>query len=70
MNVRALLVKTFARDTSELRGGFEPVPAGMSLAQGLAMLDLSLGPIQTDGRQQPPARSGSMLLAPAFAVRR
>jgi hypothetical protein len=39
MNVRALLVKTFARETSEERGGFEPVPSGMSLAQGLALLD-------------------------------
>jgi len=39
VNVRALLVKTFARETSEERGGFAPVPAGMSLAQGLALLD-------------------------------
>ena len=39
MNIRALLVKTFARETSESRGGFAPVPAGLSLAQGLALLD-------------------------------
>jgi hypothetical protein len=39
MNIRALLVKTFARETSETRGGFKPVPAGMSLAQGLELLD-------------------------------
>jgi hypothetical protein len=39
MNIRALLVKTFARETSETRGGFAPVPAGMSLEQGLALLD-------------------------------
>jgi len=38
MNIRALLVKTFARETSEMRGGFEAVPAGLSLAQGLALL--------------------------------
>lgn len=39
MNIRALLVKTFARETSETRGGFAPVPSGMSLAQGLELLD-------------------------------
>ena len=39
LNIRALLVKTFARDTSEQRGGFEPVPAGMTLAEGMALLD-------------------------------
>ena len=32
------LVKSFAKETSELRGGFAPVPAGMNLAQGMAML--------------------------------
>ena len=39
MNIRALLVKNFARETSETRGGFAPVPAGMSLALGLALLE-------------------------------
>jgi hypothetical protein len=39
MNIRALLVKTFARETSETRGDFKPVPAGMSLKQGLALID-------------------------------
>jgi hypothetical protein len=39
MNIRALLVKTFARETSEVRGGFKPVPAGMSLAHGLELLN-------------------------------
>jgi hypothetical protein len=39
INVRALLVKTFARETSELRGGFVPVPEPKNLAQGLAVLD-------------------------------
>jgi len=39
MNIRALLVKSYVRETSETRGGFAPVPAGMSLAQGLALLD-------------------------------
>jgi hypothetical protein len=35
---RALLVKSFAKETSELRGGFSPVPGGLNLAQGLALL--------------------------------
>jgi len=39
MNIRALLVKTFARETSEERGGFEPVPTRLSLAQGMALLN-------------------------------
>jgi hypothetical protein len=39
MNIRALLVKTFARETSEVRGGFAAVPAGMTLEQGLALLN-------------------------------
>jgi hypothetical protein len=39
MNIRALLVKTFAKETSEVRGGFEPVPTGMTLAQGLELLN-------------------------------
>jgi len=39
MNGRAMLFKTIARETSEARGGFAPVPPGISLAQGVAMLD-------------------------------
>jgi hypothetical protein len=35
---RALLLKTIDRDTSEVRGGFTPVPAGLSLAQGMSLL--------------------------------
>jgi hypothetical protein len=38
---RALLVKSFARDTSEQRGGFTSVSTGMSLAQGAALLEQS-----------------------------
>jgi hypothetical protein len=33
MNGRAMLFKTIARETSETRGGFEPVPTGLTLAQ-------------------------------------
>ncbi len=38
---RAMLFKTIARETSELRGGFLPVPAGMNLVQGITLLDQS-----------------------------
>jgi hypothetical protein len=39
MSGRAMLFKTIARETSEVRGGFAPVPAGMTLAQGVSLLD-------------------------------
>jgi hypothetical protein len=38
MSGRAMLFKTIARETSEVRGGFAPVPAGISLAQGVTLL--------------------------------
>jgi hypothetical protein len=38
MNGRAMLFKTIARETSEVRGGFVPVPEKMNLAQGLMLL--------------------------------
>ncbi len=38
MNGRAMLFKTIARETSEVRGGFEPVPAGLTLAQAAAIV--------------------------------
>lgn len=47
---RALLVKSFARDTSEQRGGFVPVSAGMSLTQGAALLEQ---PAQTQASIRP-----------------
>jgi hypothetical protein len=46
MNIRALLVKSFARETSETRGGFAPVPSRISLAQGLALLDKEQAQLQ------------------------
>jgi hypothetical protein len=39
MNIRALLVTSFARETSEVRGCFTRVPAGMSVGQGIALLE-------------------------------
>jgi hypothetical protein len=68
MNIRALLVKTFARETSETRGDFEPVPAGMSLAQGLALLDQTQA--QARAQAQPHADGGKALMtAAALAAR-
>jgi hypothetical protein len=39
MNGRALFLKTISRETSEVRGGFAPVPAGLTLEQGMRLLD-------------------------------
>jgi hypothetical protein len=55
MNIRALLVKTFARETSEVRGGFEPVPTGMNLAEGLAVLNRGLEGRTADAATAVPA---------------
>jgi hypothetical protein len=61
--VRALFVKTYARETSEARGGFLPVPAGMNLAQGVALLE------RTQAQSQTPAQPA--LATPAdLAMRR
>ncbi|HEY2858637.1 MAG TPA: hypothetical protein VGJ21_09490 [Terracidiphilus sp.] len=38
---RALMMKTIGHDTDEVRGGFETVPAAMSMTQGLRMLQVS-----------------------------
>jgi hypothetical protein len=39
MQGRAMLFKTIARETSEVRGGFTPVPAGLSLQQAAALVN-------------------------------
>ena len=44
---RAIVFKTIARDTNEVRGGFAAVPAGLNLAQGVRLLE------QTDPRSAP-----------------
>jgi len=56
MNGRALLLKSIARETSEERGGFAPVPAGMNLSQGLALLEQS-------------TNSGTLVTPAAYFVR-
>jgi len=38
MSGRALVFKSINHETSEVRGGFVPVPAGLSLAQGITLL--------------------------------
>jgi len=42
MSGRALLFKSIAHETSEVRGGFEAVPPAMSMAQGLQVLEASV----------------------------
>ena len=70
MNIRALLVKTFARETSELRGGFVPVPTGMSLAEGLAILNQSPGQSDAAVRKQPrPGAARALPIQTALAMR-
>ncbi|MGA2635583.1 MAG: hypothetical protein ABSF16_15210 [Terracidiphilus sp.] len=65
MSGRALLVKSFARNTSEARGGFAPVPPGMNLAQGMALLQ------QIEARNQPqPLSPRALAASTAFAPRR
>jgi hypothetical protein len=69
---RALLVKSFARDTSELRGGFAPVPAGLNLAQGMELLQQSQAKAEPRPAQIPvqtPDRSISVTPA-AFVAHR
>jgi hypothetical protein len=39
MSGRAFMLKTIGRETNELRGGFVAVPAGISVAQGMHILD-------------------------------
>ncbi|MGD1107810.1 MAG: hypothetical protein ABR865_12265 [Terracidiphilus sp.] len=63
MNIRALLVKTFARETNEVRGGFVAVPAGMSLEQGLALLNKNKAGIEGESGSQQRQDSGNGLLA-------
>ena len=36
---RAMLFKTIARETSEVRGGFSPVPSGLSLLQAAILVN-------------------------------
>ncbi len=44
---RAMLFKTIARETSEVRGGFAPVPNRLSLTQGANLLFQTQSPVTT-----------------------
>lgn len=55
MNGRALFLKTISRETSEVRGGFAPVPAGLTLEQGMKLLT----PTQTTAMVRPASFSAS-----------
>ena len=57
------LVKSFAKETSEVRGGFAPVPAGMNLAQGMAML-------QETAARKPGAGKPALINPSELALRR
>jgi hypothetical protein len=70
MNIRALLVKTFARETSEERGGFAPVPAGMSLAQGMALLNQAQNQFEAESRTEARGSVGSTFVSPGIGRRR
>lgn len=60
MTGRAMLFKTIARETSEVRGGFTPVPAGLSLQQAASLI-----------RQPVSASNGTYTALPAaMAMRR
>jgi hypothetical protein len=60
---RALLVKSFAKETSEVRGGFAPVPSGMNLAQGMALL-------QQTSASKPAADHPALITPSELALRR
>jgi hypothetical protein len=51
---RAMLFKTIARETSEVRGGFSPVPSGLSLQQAAAL-------VREPGVEPPTAQPASLL---------
>jgi len=65
LNGRALFIKTFARETSEARTGFLPVPAGMNLAQGMALLEENQARTEAQTPIQTPAAEKTALIAPA-----
>jgi hypothetical protein len=67
MNIRALMVKSFTKETSETRGDFMRVGADTSLLQGVLLLEgeRSLAP----GPQIVAAASGPSAPASAMSLR-
>ena len=71
LNIRAFLVKTFVQDTSEDRGGFVRVPAGLNIEQGLALLSQAGSEYQSAGSRRPSVGSDRGLVSQAaLAMRR
>lgn len=69
MSGRALLFKAISRETSELRGGFVAVPAGLTLAQGMTLLQQFPSQAETTPPYHP-AASPAEVSRPEFALRR
>ncbi len=65
MNGRAMLFKTIARETSELRGGFAAVPSAMTLSQGMNLLEDA-----SSARVKPPTAGHMAPVAAAFVSNR
>jgi hypothetical protein len=60
MSIRALLVKTFAKETSEARRGFQSVPSGMNLTQAMHLLDATENALPvTASMPRPPVLSAT-----------
>jgi hypothetical protein len=59
MSGRAMLFKTIARETSEVRGGFASVPSGMNLKQAMGVLQQA----STLSAFTPPARVAPVALS-------
>ena len=56
MTGRAMFFKTIARETSEVRGGFTPVPSGLSLQQAVVMTGEPMGVLPMQASSAVPAR--------------
>jgi hypothetical protein len=66
---RAVLFKSISRETSEVRGGFVRVPAGLNLAEGMSLLMQSPSQAEVQSPAQPPT-AGPLASMPVFALRR
>jgi hypothetical protein len=64
---RALLFKSIAREASELRRGFVPVPAGINLAQAMTLFDATVAQAQVQPQVQ--TETHSTPVTAAFATR-
>ncbi|MDR3750783.1 MAG: hypothetical protein P4K94_04780 [Terracidiphilus sp.] len=70
---RALLFKSIAREASELRRGFVPVPAGINLAQAMTLFDATVAQAQIQPQIQTEAQArthNTQVTAAALALRR